>query len=1526
MPRPVCAVIALILCVLLPVAGCGGGGASSSASPPPSDSNNPTPSIMSVTPSSATVGDAATPITVAGSGFASSSAIQWNGTALTTTFASSTSLQATIPASDLANGGVAKLTVANPSPGGGTSAAVNFTVNNPVPAITSLSPANATAGSPDLPVTINGSGFLSSTTVTWNGSALTTTFVNATQLTTTIPAANLATASQATVIAQNPAPGGGTSSGVMFVVKGAGPAIQSISPRIVPPGSPATTVTLTGTGFTNSSVVLWNSSPRPTTYVSPTQLKVLLSVADLAIAQSGLLQVSNPGASSSTQSDPVELAVSSNPLPVIQSVSVASGSGFNCPTQLTVTLTATNAFTGPTIQANGITLVSAGSIPGTPPAVIGYLPVGFVASPGKLFFTATTVGADNVTLTSDPYAYPTTAPAALSLCATPMPADVFPGSNFSFTIQPSEVNVSGNGTVTLGTLPAGVTTTASNLTLPPAGAAVHLKAASALAIGNYDLPFKGTAGTASATSDFPFSVVSSASQGFTFVPTSFSTELGVPIGGSASTTYYTEPPLVSGYIPVIFDVTPSVSALPPGTTATFSPATFTVGQTVTVTLTAAANAPVTQNAAITLTGTPSAPIPNATTQFFADVTQPPGSLANSRTDFVGTEGTPYGAAFDPMHNLIFSSDPDWNRVEVISNATHKIVKSIPVRAPRGIDIAPDFKHVWVQTASPQLYEIDTTTLQATHYTLPPSPISSSGLPTLFGSDTLFALSDGTVFLFFGDLGSNPSQVGFGTFNPQTNQFAATQSAAGIARRSGDGSHVYMTTTNNLLRYDASSHAVTTVGSIPANSTVAGVNSDGSRIVLNIINGAQLYDDHLNLLGSLPGFFQGLSFEFRVVFSSDNTKFYEIAGYDNILGVLTIDVATLKVLGVAPAETSASSGGYAPSGIASPIAIDSTGVLIGTENYGVTFDDTTFYQNFATSQPPFNAGIAGPSTYGGPLTGGTVASINAVPTLTPDVWFGTARGLSDISQGILTFTSPPSTTPGPVNIKFIYPDGQQAFFPEIFTYGVFPEFAVLSGSSPNGGVPGSVVGFGLPQDVSGGSVTVGGNQATITTMKGQYPPLIGDGTNATVLNYTFPPGNPGRADLQITTPNGSGSLPKSVVYAKSVTDYSSPDTFTAVLLDSKRQQVYLSAGDHVDVFSTSSNQFVASLHPAANGATKQFAGMALTPDGSQLLVTDVMDGSLAVINPDSPSNTFAIPIYGATGDGCVVGPIYVAATSTNLAFVQTASLPHPSCPQQGNTFVVNLLARTAAHTIQCESGIGADASADGNFVVLGGLPCIYSAATSTYTQGAFPGYNGDFGVAISGDGNVLTQGGVLGDLNANMLGSVPLPAALHDPNQPTPPPPYYNPRLNASGSLLYSPYPHYFEIVDVEHATLRMRFSLTETVLDLIAPLGIDSGGRFVYLATDQGLTVVDFGEAPLSIGHLSAQTAAVGSQVTVRGSGFDSTVTATVGGVAATVAFVDENTLTLTVPAASSGPQDIVLVRAGTYAESYTLENAIVVP
>lgn len=57
-----------------------------------------------------------------------------------------------------------------------------------VPSITSISPSSADAGSPGFTLTVNGSGFSSSSTVMWNGAPLATSFVSATQLTAPVAA------------------------------------------------------------------------------------------------------------------------------------------------------------------------------------------------------------------------------------------------------------------------------------------------------------------------------------------------------------------------------------------------------------------------------------------------------------------------------------------------------------------------------------------------------------------------------------------------------------------------------------------------------------------------------------------------------------------------------------------------------------------------------------------------------------------------------------------------------------------------------------------------------------------------------------------------------------------------------------------------------------------------------------------------------------------------------------------------------------------------------------------------------------------------------------------------------------------------------------------------------------------------------------------------------------------------------------------------------------------------------------------
>src|SRR5207249_4011959 len=89
---------------------------------------------------------------------------------------------------------------------------------NMVPTLTNLSTNNAPAGSAATTITLTGTNFISTSTVLWNGTPLATTRLSATQLTATIPAANLALPGVASVAVNNPAPGGGMSAALPFTI------------------------------------------------------------------------------------------------------------------------------------------------------------------------------------------------------------------------------------------------------------------------------------------------------------------------------------------------------------------------------------------------------------------------------------------------------------------------------------------------------------------------------------------------------------------------------------------------------------------------------------------------------------------------------------------------------------------------------------------------------------------------------------------------------------------------------------------------------------------------------------------------------------------------------------------------------------------------------------------------------------------------------------------------------------------------------------------------------------------------------------------------------------------------------------------------------------------------------------------------------------------------------------------------------------------------------------------------------------
>jgi uncharacterized repeat protein (TIGR01451 family) len=89
---------------------------------------------------------------------------------------------------------------------------------NVAPSLLAISPAGIVSGSSDTFITLTGSGFSSSSTVLLNGAALPTSFTSSTQLTATVPAANLANLGWAPISVSNPAPGGGSSSALPLSV------------------------------------------------------------------------------------------------------------------------------------------------------------------------------------------------------------------------------------------------------------------------------------------------------------------------------------------------------------------------------------------------------------------------------------------------------------------------------------------------------------------------------------------------------------------------------------------------------------------------------------------------------------------------------------------------------------------------------------------------------------------------------------------------------------------------------------------------------------------------------------------------------------------------------------------------------------------------------------------------------------------------------------------------------------------------------------------------------------------------------------------------------------------------------------------------------------------------------------------------------------------------------------------------------------------------------------------------------------
>jgi uncharacterized protein (TIGR03437 family) len=284
------------------------------------------PAISSLNPISIAAGSFGFRLTVHGSNFIPGAVARWNSDDRPTIFISSTELRVEISGGDIQSPGTAQITVFNPPPGGGLSNAAAFLIGSPTaPTIAALSPTSAAVGDPGVTLALTGSNFLPNSLVRWNGADRPTTFLTGSRLTAAIPASDLAAAGAAQISVFNPPPGGGASNTISFSIVNPVPVLTSLSPAAIPAGSPDLTLLVTGSRFVPTSVVRWNGADRPTSFVTPTQLRALLPASDIAATGAGQVTVFNPAPGGGSSAI---LSFTITPAPVISAGGVVNAASF----------------------------------------------------------------------------------------------------------------------------------------------------------------------------------------------------------------------------------------------------------------------------------------------------------------------------------------------------------------------------------------------------------------------------------------------------------------------------------------------------------------------------------------------------------------------------------------------------------------------------------------------------------------------------------------------------------------------------------------------------------------------------------------------------------------------------------------------------------------------------------------------------------------------------------------------------------------------------------------------------------------------------------------------------------------------------------------------------------------------------------------------------------------------------------------------------------------------------------------------
>jgi hypothetical protein len=1000
----------------------------------------------------------------------------------------------------------------------------------------------------------------------------------------------------------------------------------------------------------------------------------------------------------------------------------------------------------------------------------------------------------------------------------------------------------------------------------------------------------------------------------------------------------------------------TLTGMPSGvTTNPASPFTIAAGAQVSVIFGIATSA-TTGNISISAQGTSGSLMHNAPLTLDIQAAAVPAVPRTSyaRTDSTAALDNPAGEfhhrhiVYDAARQQIFVANRTMNRVEVFSSTAQTRTAQIAVPGVSSVDISSDGSTVWAGSVTARIFAIDTTALQVTAiYTVPSlTPIPST---TFDRPEEVMALANGNFLVRLRQ--SAAPEALLALWNPATNsptdltsvEPQLFQNGLGAMARSGDGTHILIAASDasgEIALFDANGDAVAGPRGI-GSGTIPQVaaNSGGSGFaVLLVSNGTSqllLLDGSLNpIAGPLS------TSASSILFSLDGNSLYAAQPASVFPAINILDARSLNLIGQIPDA--------AIQDVSSQLEdADATQLIFALGNRGVAFLDAADPETLPGPAPAFAAAPAS-TTSEGPAAGGTALSLSGQNfAALSQLHIGTqfVPNPSDTDTTLLQATTPPNAAPGAANISAYFTNAWLAIVPDAFSYGPQILQTLPNAGSSAGGETLQIYGYGFGGDATQIAVTIGGASATVQSVQNVTAissVLALDATypfSLECITLQTPAGAPGKADLTISAPSGASTAAKSFQFLQSVQFFVKPGLYKFIAYDQSRQRIYLSNIDHVDVFDLVAQQYIAPLEPPGGPPPDAgLRGLSLSPDATQLFVADFGAQCVYLLDPDDGTGT-TVSVGGVPGY-VNSGPARVAATSAQSVFVgltgEGAQGACTSCLGQLDLSVSPPVLQPATQpevtSITGAPLLQANASGDQVFVSFG----VSSGGPLALWQASAPG---QFTVSSSSssvtDIGASADGTIFADQSSSAteirtpdlsLAAVPTAAELAQyPGRNQVP----GLTLHPSGALIYQPFltaapaspgtQGGIDILDAHSGALRLRILLPQQFMTDIDGLHgsflttDENGARlFAITSTDgtpynSGITIIQLAKVPLGIGTLNPSNgaAAGGTTVTIRGSGFVSGATVTIGGKSAATTFSDANTLTIITPSLPTGAQQL---------------------